>query len=142
MLKKLSMTVKKAKTTQYYNMLAGENLECFVGFGNEKWNGMTYGQPLRVVLLVVGEESSEGVVSGDDEASEVGEELATEVEDDEEEVKSTNTDDGIGLGNAGLSLQVVKRGILGQLSLRVRVADAGIESIEQCRLTSLSRVLR
>ncbi len=78
---------------------------------------MTYGQPLRVVLLVVGEESSEGVISGDDEASEVGEELATEVKDDEEEVKSANTDDGIRLGNTGLSLQVVERGILGQLSL-------------------------
>lgn len=110
--------------------------------GTKRWKGITYGQPLRVVLLVVGEESSEGVVSGDDEAGEVGEELATEVEDDEEEVKSTNTDDGIGLGNAGLSFQVVERGILGQLSLRVRMSDARIESIEQCRLTSLSRVLR
>ncbi len=140
MLKKLSTTLKKAKTTQYWNMLAGEICDaCRKVQGRDE---ETYGQPLRIVILGIGEEGSEGVVSGNDEAGKVGEELATEVEDDEEEVKGADTDDGIGLGNADLPLQVVEGGILGQLRLRVRGPDARIEAIERCRLTSLSRVLR
>lgn len=55
------------------------------------------------------------VVTGDDEASKVGEELATEVEDDKEEVESTEADEGIGLWHARLALKVVKGGVLGEL---------------------------
>ena len=76
---------------------------------------ITYSQPLGVVILGVSEEGSERVVAGDNEASEVGEELATEVEDDEEEVKGNDTNDGIGLGDTGLLLEVVQGGVLGEL---------------------------
>lgn len=83
----------------------------------------TYSQPLRVIILALGEEGTKGVVAGDDEASKVGQELATEVEDDEEEVKGDDPNDGIGLGNTGLFLKVVERGVFGQLELRVSQAS-------------------
>lgn len=75
----------------------------------------TYSQPLSVIVLVLGEQGTEGVVSGDDEASQVGQELTTEVEDDEEEVEGSKTDDGVGLGDTSASLEVVQGGVLGQL---------------------------
>ena len=75
----------------------------------------TYSEPLGVILLVSGKERIERVVSGDDETSKVGEELAAEVEDDEEEVESDETDGGIGLGNTGGLLEVVEGRVLGQL---------------------------
>lgn len=76
---------------------------------------IAYSQPLGVVLLGLGEQGSERVVAGDDEASKVGEELTTQVEDDEEEVKGNDTDDGIGLGDTNLLLEIVQGGVLGQL---------------------------
>lgn len=76
---------------------------------------MAHSQPLRVVRGAGGEESIERVVAGDDEASQVGEELATEVEDDEEDVDDNEADEGVGLGNADLRLNVVQGGVLGEL---------------------------
>lgn len=75
----------------------------------------TYSQPLGVVLLVRSEQGVQGVVTGNDEAGNVGQKLTAEVEDDEEEVEGGNTDDGVGLGDVGLLLEVVKGGVLGQL---------------------------
>lgn len=62
------------------------------------------------------EESVHGVVAGDDETGEVGEKLPTKVEDDEEEVESSNADGCVSLGNASLLLKLVQGGVLGQLS--------------------------
>lgn len=87
------------------------NFICYLARGLTK----TYRQPLRIVILVLSEEGTEGVVSGDDEARKVGQKLTTEVEDDEEEVKSDDANYGISFGNTSLPLQVVKRGVLGQL---------------------------
>lgn len=108
----------------------------------------TYGKPLGIILLVGGKERVERVVSGEDEASKVGEELAAEVEDDKEEVESNKADGGIGLGNAGGLLEVVEGRVLGQLlSLRrvsyakpnVAVAVVGVPRAIGCGLrTSLS----
>jgi hypothetical protein len=63
----------------------------------------------------VAEESTERVVAGNDETSQVGQKLASEVEDNEEEVESADTDGGIGLGNTSLLLEVVEGGVLGEL---------------------------
>lgn len=75
----------------------------------------TYCQPLRVVLLIRREERAQRVVSGDPKAGNVGQELAAEVEDDKEEVEGDDADDGVGLGDAELLLEVVEGGVLGQL---------------------------
>lgn len=77
---------------------------------------MTYRQPLRVIRLGRGKERVERVISGDDEAGNVGQELAPEVEDDEEEVQRYQTNHGIGLWNGSLPLEVVESGVLGELA--------------------------
>lgn len=57
------------------------------------------------------------VVARDDEAGDVGQELAAEVEDDEEEVQGDKTNDGVDLGDRGLLLEVVESRVLGELRL-------------------------
>ena len=108
MLTKLSMTVKKENTTQYCDKLANKR--------KIEISGATNSQPLSVILLISSKESAQRVVAGNDEASEVGEELTAEVEDDEEEVESAKTNDGIGLGHTSCPLEVVQDGVFGQLS--------------------------
>lgn len=77
----------------------------------------TYSQPLRVVILVIGEESIQRIVARQDKASKVCEELATEVEDDEEKVQGGQADDCVRLGNTSALLKVVQGGVLGQLEV-------------------------
>lgn len=79
----------------------------------------TYGQPLSVVRLAGSEEGVERVVSGDGKAGQVGQELTTEVEDDEEEVQGNGANDGVCLWDAGLLLEILQGRILGQLSICV-----------------------
>jgi hypothetical protein len=76
------------------------------------------GKPLGVVVGVVCEESAQRVVTRDDEASDVGQQLAAHVEDDEEEVEGGQANDSIGLGDTSLLLEVVEGGVLGQLSVQ------------------------
>jgi hypothetical protein len=70
---------------------------------------------LSVIGLGSGEQSVQGVVAGDDESSNVNEELAGNVEEDEEEVEAGETEDSVGLGDRGLLLEVVEGGVLGKL---------------------------
>ena len=77
--------------------------------------GDPVGQPVGVIGLVLGEESLERVVAGDDEASKVDEELASNVEENEEEVQGTETEDDVDLGDGALLLKVLKGRVLGQL---------------------------
>lgn len=70
---------------------------------------------MGVIGLGLGEESLERVVTRDDEASKVDEELASNVEEDEEEVEGTETEDDVDLGDGALLLKVVEGRVLGQL---------------------------
>ena len=80
-------------------------------------------KPLRVIVLGGAEERLEGVVAGDDEAGDVGQELAAQVEDDEEEVERGQADDTVRLGDAGLLLEVDESGVPGELETdRVNIA--------------------
>lgn len=100
------MTVKKENTTQYCkNKLANAGQVHTLPSSLPSWQ--THSQPLRVVILVIGEESIQRIVAGDDKASKVGEELATEVEDDEEKVQGGQAHDSVGLGDTGALLNVV-----------------------------------
>lgn len=74
-----------------------------------------YCEPLRVVDLAGAEESVERVVAGDDEAGNVDEELAGDVEENEKEVEAGKTEQGVDLGDGRLLLEVVEGGVLGQL---------------------------
>jgi hypothetical protein len=84
------------------------------------------GKPLSVVRLVGTEESGKGEVSREDEARNVGQELAAEVEDDQKEVERAQAEHAIGLGDRGLLLEVVEHRVLGELfiDLRNKVLDA------------------
>jgi hypothetical protein len=68
-----------------------------------------------VIGLALREESLERVVAGDEEASKVDEELSSNVEEDEEEVEGTETEDDVDLGDGALLLKVVEGRVLGQL---------------------------
>ena len=70
---------------------------------------------MGVIGLGLGEESLERVVAGDEEASKVDEELASNVEEDEEEVEGTETEDDVDLRDGALLLEVVEGRVLGQL---------------------------
>lgn len=74
-----------------------------------------YRKPLDVIGGRDGKQSLEGVVGWQGKAGGVDEELAANVEEDEEEVEHGQTQDDVDLGHAGLLLEVVEGGILGQL---------------------------
>lgn len=70
---------------------------------------------LGVIRGARSEEGLERVVTGEEETGEVNEELASDVEENEEEVDADKTQDDIDLGDAGLALQVVQNRVLGKL---------------------------
>jgi len=63
-------------------------------------------KPLGVISLADGEQGLQGVVGWDDETRKVGEELTSEVQEDQEEIKEANTADDVNLGDIGLLLEV------------------------------------
>jgi hypothetical protein len=70
---------------------------------------------LRVVNLAGAKESVQRVVTGDDEAGNVDEELASNVEEDKEEVEAGEAEESVDLGDGRLLFEVVEGGVLGQL---------------------------
>lgn len=70
---------------------------------------------LSVIRGARGEEGLERVVTGEEETGEVDEELASDVEEDKEEVDTDETQDNVDLRNIGLTLKVVQNGVLGKL---------------------------
>lgn len=70
---------------------------------------------MSIVGLASRKESLQGVVSWNDEAGQVGQELTAEVEDDEEEVQSGHANNGVDFGNRGLLLEVVELWVFGKL---------------------------
>jgi len=72
-------------------------------------------QPLSVICCLGAEQSFQGVVPRNKEACEIGEEGASDVEEDEEEVDSEKAEEGVDLGNGGLLLEIVEDRVLGEL---------------------------
>ena len=70
---------------------------------------------LSIIGLAGREQSVHGIVSGEQEASKVDEELAGDVEEDEEEVDSDETEEGIDFRDGRLLLEVVESWVLGEL---------------------------
>jgi len=75
-------------------------------------------EPLCIISLAHAEQGLEGVISGDYESSKVHKKLATDVEEDEEEVARDQPKDSVGLRDRGLFLQIVQEGILGKLLIK------------------------
>lgn len=83
------------------------------------------GQPLLVILLLGGLEGLEGTVGGVDEAEEVGEELASKVEEDHQEDEGSGTEGHVGLGDTSGSLKLDQLGNLVQLLVELSDVVAG-----------------
>lgn len=78
------------------------------------------GTHLSVIHFAGAEQSRQRVVTGNDEAGDVDEEGATNVEEDQEEVEGSETQDDVDLGDRGLLLKVVEGGVFGQLAVKTR----------------------
>jgi len=72
-------------------------------------------QPLCIIGLGCAEQSFEGVIARDSESSEIGQELSCNVEEDEEEVGGNDTEEGVGLWDICLPLEVVEGRVSRQL---------------------------
>lgn len=77
--------------------------------------GAAHSQPLGVICLAGGEESTKRVVSRNHETRNVGQQLTTEVENDQEEVERSEAEHSVGLGNRGLLFEVVQGRVFGEL---------------------------
>jgi hypothetical protein len=103
----LSNTVKKAKTTQYCVYI----LVIAIGY----YFRVIYREPLSVVRFSSTEQSFQRVVPWKNKSRKVGEELTSDVEEDEKEVECNNTQESVDLGNVALLLEVVQGWVLGEL---------------------------
>jgi len=77
-------------------------------------------QPLSIVNLAAAEQRLQGVVSRDDEAGEVDQKLAANVEEDKEEVETDEAEKDVDLGDIGLLLEIVEDGVLAKLLIDLR----------------------
>jgi len=76
-------------------------------------------EPLSIVSLVNAEQGFQRVISRNHKSSNIGKELASNVEEDEEEVGCDNTEEDVDLGNIGLLLEVVEDRILGKFLINL-----------------------
>lgn len=83
-------------------------------------------QPLCVIRLANAEERFERIVSGNDETCNVDEKLATDVEEDEEEVQGPKAQNHVHLGDRRLLLKILERGIFGKLHSRISARTANL----------------
>ena len=89
------------------------------------------GTHLGVIDLAGTEQGVERIIAGDDETGNIDQELACDVEEDEEEVEGPETQDGVDFGDRGLLLKVVEGGVFGQLraSPSARVLLGGVAGL-------------
>jgi hypothetical protein len=76
---------------------------------------VSYCKPLGIVDLASAEEGFKRVVARENEAGEVDEEGAAKVEEDQEEIETSQSQDHVDLGHTGLLLKIVEDFIFGQL---------------------------
>lgn len=78
----------------------------------------TYSEPLGVIRLPGRKQRLEGVVGRKREAGSVDQELAGDVEEDEEEVEGAEAEDNVDLGHTRLGFQFVEVVVLAELPAR------------------------
>lgn len=88
---------------------------------------------LSVIRRSGSEKSLKRVIAGEEETGKVDEKLASNVEENKEEVHSSQTQDHVDLGNRGLALKVVEDRVLGQLSQNVSRNKLSKNSVDQMR---------
>jgi len=77
-------------------------------------------QPLSVIDLASTEECIQRIVSWDYETGKVDQKFASNVKEDEEEVESDESEEGIDFGDTGLFLEVVEDGVFRKLLVELR----------------------
>ena len=70
---------------------------------------------MSIICLAGTEQGVQRIVAGNDKARKVHEELASNVEEDEEEVEGQEAEENVDFGNAGLLFEVLGRRILAKL---------------------------
>jgi len=75
---------------------------------------------LGVINLAGAEQGVQRVVARNNKSSDVDEKLAGNVEEDQEEVEASKTENGVDLGDGGLLLEVVEGGVLAKLQHTTR----------------------
>lgn len=107
----------------------------------QKKNSTRLERKSKTHLSVIGgtgsEESLKRVVTGNQETGKVDEELASDVEENQEEVDANQTQDRIDLGDVGLALQVVKNGVLRELYRLPMVSTTYIFFFSSCHISSI-----
>jgi len=97
-----------------------------VNYGNqalqysEKSEHDPVSEPLSIIGLASREESFERIITGDDETGKVGEDLPSEVEEDEEKVDADYTKNGVNFRDGGLFLEVIENFVLRQFLINLR----------------------
>lgn len=66
--------------------------------------GLAYCEPLRVITLSHTEQSLEGIIPRDHKPGDIGQELSSDVEEDEEEIGRDKPEERVDLGDRGLLL--------------------------------------
>jgi len=70
---------------------------------------------LSIISRTRGKQGLKRVITRNQETGKVNQELASDVEEDEEKVDADKTKDGVDLGDGGLSFEVVEEGVFGEL---------------------------
>jgi len=84
-------------------------------------------QPLGVIGTTCSEQGMQRVVSWNGKANSIDEEFGGDVEEDEEEIKTSKTEDYIDLGDAGLLLEVIHEFVLAELL--IKTGDVALNAI-------------
>jgi len=76
-------------------------------------------QPLGIVDAATGEQGVQRVVSWDDKANGVHKELSSDVEEDEEEVQCTKSENYVDLGHVGVGFKIVEQLVFAELLIEL-----------------------
>jgi len=76
-------------------------------------------QPLGIIDAAAGEQRIQGVVGRNDESNGVHEELGSDIEEDEEEVQCTESEDNIDLGHVGVGFKIIEDLVLSKLLIEL-----------------------
>jgi len=83
-------------------------------------------QPLGIINFAGTEQCFQRIVSWNYESCEVYKKFASNVEEDEEEVQADKAQEGVDLGDIGLSLEIVEGRVLGELLIDLRDLVLGL----------------
>jgi hypothetical protein len=91
---------------------------------------------LCIVCLARREQGSKGVVTRQEEAGGIDQELAGDIKEDEEEIEGAEAEDNVDLGHRGLLLDVVEHRVFRQLEPRWHISHSTCKGCSSTRAQS------